>query len=218
MTVVHVPFQIDESLAAMYPEPPPAPVSEEDYMRWSESHGYVRAEWIDGEISFMPPVGPVHDDCSWWIGALVRLFVARHKLGRVKFDTWTRFRVPRPELRGPDILFVRSGREHVFTDRNVSEPPDLIIEVVSPGDESRDYRDKYLLYEAAGVREYLIVDPASQSIEAYRLNSNGKYERFYERDGKLASEVVAGWYVRPEWLWGDPQKDVLEALAELEQA
>lgn len=217
MTVVHVPFSVDESLAAMYPEPPPSPVSETEYMRWSESHGYVRAEWIDGEISFMPPIGPIHEDANWWLATLMRLFCDHRKLGRVKMDTWTKFKIPRPQLRGPDVLFIRADRAHLIGNRNVAEPPDLIIEVVSPGDESRDYRDKYHLYEAAGVREYWIVDPASQAIEAYRLDTSGKYQRFFERDGKLASEVVTGFYVRPEWLWTDPQKDVLAALAELEQ-
>jgi Uma2 family endonuclease len=138
------------------------------------------------------------------------------RMGRVQMNTWTRFQAPRKQVRGPDVLFVRAGREHVITARHVSEPPDLVIEVVSPGDESRDYRDKFLVYEASRVREYWIVDPPSQSIEAYRLDDNGKYQRFYERDGKFISQVVAGWYVRPEWLWAEPEKDVLQALAELE--
>jgi Uma2 family endonuclease len=202
----------------MYPVPPPSPLSELDFLRWSQSHGNVPAEWINGEVSFMHPIVPTHDDARWIVATLMRHFCNRQRLGQVKLNTWTRFETPRPQLRGPDVLFVRAGRDQIITQRHVSEPPDLVVEVVSPGDESRDYRDKYYLYEASGVREYWIVDPASQSIEAYRLNDQRKYVRFYERDGKLRSEVVAGWYIRPEWLWSDPQKDVLEALAELEKA
>lgn len=199
----------------MYPEPPPSPVSEQEYYRWSESHGYVRAEWIDGEISFMPPVGPIHDDFGWWIGTLMRLYAERKNLGRVKLDTWTKFENPTGQVRGPDILFVTKERASVITTRNVSEPPDFIIEIVSPGDESRDYRDKFLVYEASGVREYWIVDPASKSIEAYALSPARKFMRFFERDDKLESRTVAGWYLKPQWLWATPQPSVLDVLAEL---
>ncbi len=199
----------------MYPEPPPSPVSEQEYYKWSESHGYVRAEWINGEISFMPPVGPIHDDFSFWIGAVLRLYVEGKKLGRVKLDTWTKFERPADQVRGPDILFVTKERASVITDRNVSEPPDFVIEIVSPGDESRDYRDKFLVYEASGVREYWIVDPASQSIEAYVLSPKGRFVRFVDDDGRLHSRTVAGWYVKLEWLWAHPQPSVLEVLGEL---
>jgi Uma2 family endonuclease len=216
MTYVELPREISsDEWAAMYPPPPVSPVSEEEYYRWSESHGYVRAEWINGEVSFMPPVGPIHDDFSWWLGALLRHYVERKSLGRVKLDTWTKFTSPEPQVRGPDVLFMTQERAHLITARHVSEPPDFVIEVVSPGDESRDYRDKFLLYQTSGVREYWIVDPASKSIEAYCLDLSGKYVRFGEKDGKLSSRVVAGWYVRPEWLWSNPQPNVLDALAEL---
>jgi Uma2 family endonuclease len=215
MSSVQAPIDAARDWAQLYPEPPAHPVSEEEYYRWSERHGYVRAEWIDGEVSFMSPVGPTHDDYTWWIGALLRHFVEAKNLGKVKFDTWTRFQIPRPQVRGPDVLFVRQERAGIITDRNVSEPPDFVIEVVSPGDESRDYRDKFLLYEASRVREYWIVDPASESIEAYRLDVHGKYARYYEQDGKFTSELIPGWYLRSTWLWQRPHPDVLVALAEL---
>jgi Uma2 family endonuclease len=213
---VQLPFDVQDELRAVYPDPPPSPVTEDEYYRWSERHGYVRAEWINGEISFMPPVGPVHDDLAWWIGTLLRHYVDRKGLGRVKMDTWTKFEVPEPQVRGPDVLFLAQDRAHLITKQNVPVPPDFIVEVVSPSDPSRDYRDKYHLYEASAVREYWIVDPASQNIEAYRLDPSGRSARYYEQNGKLGSEVVAGWYVRPaQWLWHDPQPNVLDALAEL---
>src|SRR5438552_8602554 len=124
MSSVTLPVETNAELSKLYPKPPPYPVSEEEYYRWSESHGYVRAEWVDGEISFMQPVGPTHYDCTWWIGALLRHYVETKQLGRVKFDTWTRFKTPRPQVRGPDMLFITQQRAGIVTERNVSEPPD----------------------------------------------------------------------------------------------
>ena len=37
--------------------------------------------------------------------------------------------------------------------------PDIVVEVVSPGQEKRDYEEKREEYLAAGIREYWIVDP-----------------------------------------------------------
>src|SRR4051794_9516732 len=84
MASLQAPIEVTDELRAVFPKPPPSPVSEQDYYRWSERHGYVPAEWIDGEISYMVPAGPVHDDLAWWIGTLMRHFVERKKLGRVK--------------------------------------------------------------------------------------------------------------------------------------
>ena len=47
--------------------------------------------------------------------------------------------------------------------------PDLIIEVTSPGTATRDWKDKFDLYEENGVGEYWIVDPAGQSLSVFVL-------------------------------------------------
>ena len=51
-------------------------------------------------------------------------------------------------------------------------------------------------------------------LEAYTL-LDGRYAPIPEREGRIASIVVPGWYVRPAWLWGEPRTSVLDALAEL---
>jgi len=89
-----------------------------------------------------------------------------------------------------------------------------VIEVVSPESQSRDRREKYLEYEAAGIPEYWIADPLSRMLEAYTL-LDGRYTPIPEREGRIASLVVPGWYMRPAWLWGEPRTSVLDGLAEL---
>ena len=39
-----------------------------------------------------------------------------------------------------------------------------------------DWNYKFNLYEAAGVREYWIVDPKAQMVNVFLLQSNGKYD------------------------------------------
>jgi len=65
------------------------------------------------------------------------------------------------------------------------------------------------------VREYWVVDPASRAQEAYALSPEGIYTRIEETDGRIASLVVPGFFVKPEWLWKSPRPSVLDLLPEL---
>ena len=47
--------------------------------------------------------------------------------------------------------------------------PDLVIEVLSPGTTRYDRRHKKNVYEASGIREYWIVNPADKTVEQYLL-------------------------------------------------
>ena len=49
--------------------------------------------------------------------------------------------------------------------------PDLVVEILSPGTARNDRGYKKDAYEAAGVREYWIIEPDSKSIEVYLLQN-----------------------------------------------
>ena len=55
---------------------------------------------------------------------------------------------------------------------------------------------------SAGVSEYWIVDSLSRLVDAYSLRRK-KYMPIQERDGKISSAVLRGFYLRPEWLKGE---------------
>jgi len=116
--------------------------------------------------------------------------------------------------REPDIFFVAAGRCDLLKRTLLEGPPDLAVEIVSPESQNTDRRQKYLEYEAAGIGEYWIVDPVSQTTEAYARQGQSFVE-ISEQQGKLVSVVVPGWYLRPQWLWAQPRPDVRMALAEL---
>ena len=54
-------------------------------------------------------------------------------------------------------------------------PPDWIIEIVSPSTAKKDTKDKYEVYEFAGVREYWIVYPEARNVYVYTLDERGKF-------------------------------------------
>jgi Uma2 family endonuclease len=53
--------------------------------------------------------------------------------------------------------------------------PDWIIEILSPGNLARDTKEKFDLYEEAGVGEYWIVSPGERSVTVYLLQE-GRYQ------------------------------------------
>ena len=57
----------------------------------------------------------------------------------------------------PDLLVVCDPTK--VSKRGIEGAPDLVVEILSPSTAGKDWSHKRWAYEAAGVREYLIVDP-----------------------------------------------------------
>ena len=53
--------------------------------------------------------------------------------------------------------------------------PDLIVEVLSPGNTNKEMKEKFDLYESAKVPEYWIVDPEREYLLQYTLDDSGRY-------------------------------------------
>jgi len=73
----------------------------------------------------------------------------------------------------PDLVVVCDDTKK--TEKGIVGPPDLGVEILSPRTASRDHTRKRWLYEAAGVPEYLIVDPDVRIALLLRLK-DGRYE------------------------------------------
>jgi Uma2 family endonuclease len=197
-------------------------MTEEEFVAWCDED--TRAEWVDGEVIMMSPVNLEHGDLSGWLISVLRAFAEDRNLGRVLGDVQVRFATQR-RRRAPDIWFLAKGRQDILHHTHLEGPPDLIIELVSPDSEARDWREKYLEYQAAGVREYWVIDPMSQHMEAYVLTTSGsadapglatgEYRRIEEKDGVIESTVLTGLRLRTAWLWPQTRPKVLAALQEL---
>jgi Uma2 family endonuclease len=64
----------------------------------------------------------------------------------------------------PDLLVILEENRGICRPDGVYGPPDLVIEIVSPGSATRDFHTKREIYGAQGVREYWVVDPKAASI------------------------------------------------------
>ena len=60
-------------------------------------------------------------------------------------------------------------------DKGCVGAPDLMIEILSPGNTRKEMREKYDVYEENGVKEYWLVEPQDKCVFVYILNEIGKY-------------------------------------------
>lgn len=75
----------------------------------------------------------------------------------------------------PDLVVVCDPTK--LDEKGCRGTPDLVMEITSPATARRDQREKFLLYEKAGVKEYWIVNPTDKIVTVFILNENGKYGR-----------------------------------------
>jgi Uma2 family endonuclease len=71
-------------------------------------------------------------------------------------------------------------------------PPLLVVEVVSPKQEKRDYRYKRSEYAARGIAEYWIVDPIQQRVTVLEWVEGFYEEQVYSADAQIISPLLGG--------------------------
>ena len=93
----------------------------------------------------------------------------------------------------PDIIVV-CDEEKLKDNRSVDGAPELIVEVLSPGNTKVETKYKFDLYEENGVLEYWVVYPEYKQIYVYLLNNNEEYGKpvIYETNENITSQVLIG--------------------------
>ncbi|SNS36097.1 Endonuclease, Uma2 family (restriction endonuclease fold) [Belliella buryatensis] len=71
--------------------------------------------------------------------------------------------------------------------------PDLIVEILSPGNNRKELQNKYEVYEESGVKEYWVIHPNECTLLIYNL-INGKYQasKLFTHGDVVKSDAVEG--------------------------
>jgi len=93
----------------------------------------------------------------------------------------------------PDIIVV-CDEEKLKDVRSIDGAPELVVEILSPGNTRVETKYKLDLYEENGVLEYWVVYPEFSHIYVYLLNKEEKYDHpvVYEADENIISSVLPG--------------------------
>lgn len=69
----------------------------------------------------------------------------------------------------PDICVICNPEK--LDDNGAIGAPDIVIEILSPGNNTKELRKKYEVYEESGVKEYWVVSPQDKTFLVYRLEA-----------------------------------------------
>ncbi len=75
----------------------------------------------------------------------------------------------------PDFMVVLESRTSIIKERGIFGVPDLIGEILSPGNRDYDENEKLEAYSRCGVPEYVVIDPEQRQLRFYTLQGPGQY-------------------------------------------
>jgi Uma2 family endonuclease len=125
----------------------------QDYQTWPDSE---RWEIIDGVAFAMSPA-PSTKHQTVAVNLLVKFSQACAGKPCKPFVAPTDVKLSDQDVVQPDILVVCDPAK--ITPSHIEGAPDVIVEILSPNTSTKDLREKKALYERAGVKEYVVVDP-----------------------------------------------------------
>lgn len=128
-----------------------------------------RAELIDGKIYYMAPPSTRHQRLLNFINTEINVYIRENNGKCEVFPAPFAVFLNKDDKNyvEPDISVICDPNK--ITDKGCHGAPDWIIEIISPGNKTMDYFKKLFKYQAAGVREYWIVDPTKELVMVYRF-------------------------------------------------
>jgi len=151
-----------------------------------------RVELVRGVLVVREPAGFRHGAVSATLTRLLGHHVDAHRLGRVlAAGTGFKLAADPDTVRAPDLAFVR--RERLPEPELLGYPalaPDLVVEVLSPGDRPGETLAKVGEWLNAGSRLVWVVDPTRRVVHVYR--QDGSEALIADRAVLNGEDVVPG--------------------------
>jgi len=191
----------DESYRKVEEPDPSVRYTYADYMKWKFEE---QLELIRGRVFKMSPApAPIHQKICLVIGSIFyrKLKKSKCQAFPAPFDVRLPIRGRKKDdeittVVQPDICIVCD--ESKIDSRGCIRAPDLIVEILSPGNSAKDVKLKYDVYEKARVTEYWMVYPVEETVAVLVLNEKGIYNGavLYAGNDIIQSQAVAGLTVK----------------------
>ena len=151
----------------------------------------TRYELVKGELLTMPVPKHTHGRVCANLIMILGIHVKANDLGEVWGESGFKLESDPDTVIAPDVSFTA---KHRITDPPgfVEGPPDLAIEVRSPGDRTGKVQRKATMWLDFGIRSLWLVNPAKGTVEVCHANSDRQL--FHESD-ELVDDVVPGFRV-----------------------
>ena len=166
----------------------------EEFLNYDDGTDYLY-ELENGELIFMPSESEINQRIA------IFLLIYFSQLGipyyRLRMKTEIAVYSRMVGVRVPDLVVFSEELAQVMQNATRSlilmdmPPPLLVVEVVSPKQENRDYRYKRSEYAARGIAEYWIVDPMGQKVTVLEWVEGFYDERVFTGDEVICSPLFS---------------------------
>ncbi|NDJ77991.1 MAG: Uma2 family endonuclease [Chloroflexi bacterium] len=186
-------------------------VSAEDYM---QQYAATFHEWVQGVVIKMSPVSELHDVLTIYLRILLDTYFSLKPIGQVRNAPFVMQMDAIDRFREPDLQVILHDNPGQLTATAMLGPADICIEVVSAKSVKRDYGEKFAEYEAAGVREYWVIDPQRQRSQFNRLTEAGHYTLVApDDDDHYTTPLLPRLALHVPTLWAEKLPNVIDVVA-----
>ena len=153
------------------------------------------AEVIENTLYMSPAPTWEHQELLFELALQLSLHCKRMGIGKISIAPVDVYLDENSNAVQPDIFLVVEGNSKVVRRNGAAYGvPDMIIEVLSPGNKNHDTVLKKNLYEKFGVKEYWVIDPDTRASIGYTLK-NSTYQLIGEDSGKINSVLLGKSFV-----------------------
>lgn len=156
----------------------------------------VHHELRRGRLVSEPPAGGRHGRIAALVVAELATYACRTGAGVVLTAEAAFVLARSPDtVLVPDVAYLTLGRYQALPDESkfIPGPPDLAVEVLSPGDRVAAMRRKVADYLRAGARLVWVCDPATQTV---RVHSPSGGVTLHDDDVLTAPDLMPGFQLR----------------------
>ncbi len=148
------------------------------------------AELIDNHLYMSPAPIFSHQDVLLEITFLIRQHLNLDRKGKLVIAPFDVKLDASKNAVQPDIVVILKTNPNQINERGLYHGvPDLLVEILSPGNKDYDLITKKDLYEKFGVKEYWVVDPQTKLAIGFALKHD-RYEKIGEEIGKIRSILL----------------------------
>jgi Uma2 family endonuclease len=153
---------------------PAAKLTLQEFIAWENAQA-ERNEFYRGEVFAMVGARRSH---GLVVGNLMRELGVRLRGSPCRpFSESMKLQIADDTLLYPDV-FVTCDRDDLRTEM-IFRAPTLVVEVLSPGTQAYDRSRKFALYRRIpSLREYVLVDPDTRDVQAFRRNADDQWVLF----------------------------------------
>lgn len=90
--------------------------------------------------------------------------------------------------------------------------PDIVVEILSPGNNKKELKNKYEVYEEVGVKEYWIIHPSEKTFFKYVLDQEGKFQptKLLTFGDEVTSLILPGFALSLDEVFADRPNEIAD--------